>query len=277
MTVKSVQNFDFYIGIDLGGGKGKNTAVALLTAEKKGVSVRFVSRKNQNNEPFYDSQLLSYIHQQKGNAVLAIDAPLSLPTCLRCQRDPCLGISDCDDQVVKWFVNKGQALFDKKITDKHKSKHKPLITPYTQRACEVILHRKYGILPRETMGQGMGPLTSRAHYLRRKLSAHFTLNKNLIEVYPKATITTLLSRELALRYKRTASTWKVRAEILERLSDDLKFDIWREGCLQDDHCFDAVICAYTAFLWDRYAWDLPEEDRAIFEEDGWIYFPYPLQ
>ena len=31
---------------------------------------------------------------------------------------------------------------------------------YVQRAAEVILHRQHGILPRETLGQGMGPLTA---------------------------------------------------------------------------------------------------------------------
>src|SRR5690348_4412718 len=37
-----------------------------------------------------------------------------------------------------------------------------------------------------------------------------------------------------------------------------------------DHCFDAVISAYTAFLWARDGWDTP---GGVFEDDGWIVAP----
>ena len=49
--------------------------------------------------------------------------------------------------------------------------------------------------------------------------------------------------------------------------------MWREGCLQNDHCFDAVICAYTGYLWATEHWTLPDEDREVFAQDGWIWFP----
>ena len=150
---------------------------------------------------------------------------------------------------------------------------KPPTTPYTQRACEVVLHRVHGILPRETLGQGMGPLTARAHYLRRALEQRFTLNQNLIEVYPKATVHRLFGAEAARRYKREVNTWRTRAEILERLAEHLRFEVWREGCLSNDHCFDAVICAYTAHLWAREGWSIPRDGRDVFARDGWIWVP----
>jgi predicted nuclease with RNAse H fold len=270
----SRRDYTTFLGVDLGGGKGKNTAVARLeTNGEAGVSVVYVSTKTPppSSEPFYDPQLVSYIrdHVHEG-ALLAIDAPLSPSVCLRCQLEECVSLQTCDDPVVRWFREKGNDL----VTGGNgRSRAKPATTAYTQRACEVVLHKRYGILPRETLGQGMGPLTARAHYLRRALGPTFELNANLIEVYPKATIYALFGERPAKRYKREVGTWRTRAKILEALGHELSFDVWREGCLQNDHCFDAVISAYTGYLWAKQGWSLPVNDRAIFEEDGWIWFP----
>lgn len=263
--------FTRYIGVDLGGGKGKNTAVALVEADGDAARVRYVSRKDPDGLPYHDEQLLAYVRQHGAGALLAIDAPLTRTVCTRCTLPRCLGLEACPDPVVAWFRGPGNQLVSERI----RTGAKPPTTPYTQRACEVVLHRRYGILPRETFGQGMGPLTARAHYLCRALEQQFELDRNLIEVYPKATLTQLCGEERARAYKRTAGTWRIRAEILEQLGDRLRFDVWREGCLSDDHCFDAVICAYTGYLWAREGWTLPAEHRAVFETDGWIWFPRP--
>ena len=56
--------------------------------------------------------------------------------------------------------------------------------------------------------------------------------------------------------------------------DDLSFApqsrMAREDVLQNDHCFDAVVSAYTAYLWARDGWTTPD---GWFGEDGWIYAP----
>ena len=105
---------------------------------------------------------------------------------------------------------------------------KPKYTPYTQRASEVLLHEDHQILPRETLGQGMGPLTARAAYLTRALAATHRLNENLIEVYPKATLTQLFAARTAGRYKRSGDSPQTRLEILNALTD-LRFapGAWR--------------------------------------------------
>jgi len=229
------------------------------------VTVRFVSARTADGRPFFDGELLDYLRDHAEGALRAIDAPLLPSVCLRCRLEVCAGLEACQDPVVRWFARQSDG--------ERSPSGKPTTTAYTQRACEVLLHRREGILPRETLGQGMGPLTARAHYLRRALEPVFELNRNLLEVYPKATLHMLCGPEPARRYKRLANTWRVRAEILEKLQPELVFDIWREGCLQNDHCFDAVICAYTGYLWAREGWILPEEDRAVFEQDGWIWFP----
>lgn len=267
------RSFTTFLGVDLGGGKGKNTAVARIERSGDGARVVYVDTRAPSGQPFYDGPLLEYLCQHLEGALLAIDAPLSPSVCVRCRRDECASLAACDDPVVSWFRDKG----DRLVTDGNGRRgSKPPTTAYTQRACEVVMHRRYGVLPRETLGQGMGPLTARAHYLRRTLGPRYRLNANLIEVYPKATIVSLFGAELARRYKREVGTWQTRARILEALADELRFDVWREGCLKNDHCFDAVICAYTGYLWATQGWTIPATDRAIFEEDGWIWFP-PLE
>ena len=95
----------------------------------------------------------------------------------------------------------------------------------------------------------------------------------VIEVYPKATVHQLFGAERARRYKRQFNTWRIRAEILESLQNELTFQIWREGCLSNDHCFDALLSAYTGYLWAKHGWTFPQEYCEILEQDGWIWFP----
>lgn len=273
-------SFTTFLGVDLGGGKGKTTAVARLVAENGHARVVEVGTRvpgrNGKSPPFYDHLLVHYLREHAPGAVLGIDAPLTATACVRCQLPECLTLEHCEEPTVAWFRRAVgvPAPGDPRVHDgvDGRGGRKPLLTPYTQRACEVVLQRQHGIQPRETLGQGMGPLTARALYLRRALEGHFRLNENLLEVYPKATLVRLFGRDVR-HYKRHPDTWQVRARILERLADDLRFDVWREGCLGNDHCFDAVICAYTAYRWARDAWQLPADDRAVFESDGWIWIP----
>jgi predicted nuclease with RNAse H fold len=144
---------------------------------------------------------------------------------------------------------------------------KPLVTPYTQRAADLHLRRR-GILPRETLGQGMGPLTARAAHLVRALAEHFHLNENFVEVFPRATLELLGFRE---PYKKRIDR---RIDILAQLRD-LSFapGVWREECRQSDHVFDAVVCAYTGFLLSRDAWRVPPYAGEHTDKLGWIWVP----
>lgn len=268
-----MRNYSRFIGVDLGGGKGRNTAVAVLQPEESGVRVVYLSTRSPEQEPFYDGPLIRFIRRHQQGALLGMDAPLVSTVCVRCRLTDCPTLEACQEPVVRWFRDKGDEMVR---ASTWRGGHKPPTTPYTQRACEVLLHRKHGIMPRETLGQGMGPITARALYLHQALGDHFTLHKNLVEVYPKATIHMLFGAEAARRYKRGVDPWTVRAEMLEALGTQLRFEVWKQVCLDNDHCFDAVISAYTAYLWATEGWQLPEEDREVFEQDGWIWIPPPM-
>ncbi|MCS6914521.1 MAG: hypothetical protein RMK29_19170 [Myxococcales bacterium] len=296
--------FRTFIGVDLGGGKGKTTAVARLRLQQEpGRPPHVVVDDGGSGPGWYDGRLVPYLLRHAGEAVVAIDAPLTLPVCVRCSLPRCPGTAACQVEVVRWFERR------RPTAD---PAGKPSYTPYTQRVTEVLLHEEEGILPREALGQGMGPLTARAAYLRRALSGAYRLHHDLIEVYPRATLarlfpdaerpraprgivyrdgngrpTTLqpdqvqpaetqprtLSSHVARHYKRSGHARPVRERILESLPD-LRFGPgqWRESALQNDHQLDAVLCAYTAFLWARDGWELPA-DLPFLDEEGWIWVP----
>ncbi len=288
--------FQTFLGIDLGGGKGKNTAVARLeTAEDGRVEVAFVDTQAASGEPWYDTNLIDYIGLRSAGAVIAIDAPLTLPACVRCREEICPGMTDCVDPTIVWVREVGAQLVAESEAGRDEiaavpagrpigragaapRNGKPHTTPYTQRATEVVLHRRHGIQPRETLGQGMGPLTARAAHLVKALRRiGFKQHENLIEVYPKATIAQLWSPRTAQQYRRDTEAHDTRMKMLASLRGRLEFGAGtrfaKQKCVDNDHCFDAVVAAYTAYLWAHEGWTLPEDHRDVYEVDGWIWAP----
>ncbi len=269
----NARNFVHVLGIDLGGGKGKKTALATLRVDGALATVVDIAPRN-GALPFYDAALVETIRQYGDETLLCIDAPLTLPPCLRCAVPICPGQDACVDPSVvemRALSAEGDA-----TRGRDSRRGKPPITPYTQRATEVHLAHRIGIAAREGLGQGTGPLAARAAHLVRALADRFRLNENLIEAYPKATLSML---GLATPFKKHLRERETRARILEALSGELRFGpgVWRELCIQSDHLFEAVICAFTGFLWARDGWLLPpaaepRDDEARLR-DGWIWTP----
>jgi hypothetical protein len=124
------------------------------------------------------------------------------------------------------------------------------------------------------MAQSNWAIASRAAHLRRVLrTQNFEMNRSLLEVNPRCTIQALFGEEKARGYKRDADPWKTRAAIIEGMND-LCFAkssrLSREDVLRNDNCFDALLSAYTGYLWARDEWTMPE---GPFEDDGWIWAP----
>jgi hypothetical protein len=269
------RKFQHVLGIDLGGGKSKKTALATLRVDGSTATVVDIAPRT-GAPPFYDRTLLETIRAYGDETLLCIDAPLTLPPCLRCAVPVCPGQESCVDPAV--VEMRALAAAAPRDDDRDRRRGKPSITPYTQRTTEVYLACSTGIPAREGLGQGTGPLAARAAHLVRALADRFTHNENLIEVYPKAT---LVSLGLGTPFKKHLRERETRARILEVLSAELRFGpgVWRELCIQSDHLFEAVICAYTGFLWARDGWTLPASidgrDDAARLVDGWIWTPPP--
>ena len=267
------RHFIHTLGVDLGGGKGKKTALATLRADEQGATIIEIAPRT-GALPLYDSMLIDAIRSHGDDTLLCVDAPLTLPPCLRCEVPVCPGQDECIDSSVVEM----RAISAAGTAGERYRRGKPSITPYTQRTTEVYLAYRLGVVPREAMGQGTGPLAARAAHLTRALADRFRLNDNLLEVYPKGTLAAL---GFVRPYKKHLKERETRAEILEALSPELRFGpgVWRELCIQSDHLLDAVICAFTGYLWARDAWTLPEplsggstlpDTRRL---DGWIWLP----
>ncbi|HVR60335.1 MAG TPA: DUF429 domain-containing protein [Polyangia bacterium] len=266
------RDFKRVLGVDLGGGKGKKTAFAMLNVDAEGGRATVVEiAPRSGGLPLYDGPLVESIRGAADGTLLCIDAPLTLPPCLRCAVPVCPGQTACVDPAVIEMrrLAAGAAAAADPPSDRDLRRGKPPVTPYTQRPTEVFWAARLGIVPREALGQGTGPLAARAAFITRALADRFTLNRNLLEVYPKGTLHALGFQR---PYKKHLHERETRAAILEALSDELQFGpgVWREVCIQSDHLFEAVICAFTGYLWARDSWTAPE---GLDRPDGWIWIP----
>jgi hypothetical protein len=269
------RNFSHVVGVDLGGGKGKKTALATLRVDALAATVVEIAPRG-GARPFYDTTLIETIRQFGDGTLLCLDAPLTLPPCLRCEVPVCPGQDRCVDPAVvamRAIFAEASAADPELAGGRGARRGKPSLTPYTQRTTEVFLSHRLGLVPREALGQSTGPLAARAAHVTRALADRFRLNENLLEVYPKGTLAALgFSRP----YKKHLHEREMRARILDALSGDLRFGpgVWRERCVQSDHLFEAVICAYTGYLWARDGWVAPAPFDGLVG-DGWIWTPPP--
>jgi len=272
--------FSTFIGVDLGGGRGKTTAVAEVRSGPCGAEVFEVATR-AGRSPWMDDTLIGRLAVADPTRVIAIDAPLTQTACARCEQPVCPGAEACADPAVVWLRTTGRALVRKVAAEtvgatgprpQHAAQAR--LVPYVHRATDVVMTYQRGLLPLSALGAANGGIAARASQLRRRLrGAGYELHANLIEVSPAATIAALCGVRASRGYKRDADPWRTRATILERFTD-LSFApqsrMAREEVLGNDHCFDAVIAAYTAFLWARDGWQPP---GGVFDEDGWIVSP----
>lgn len=276
--------FQRFIGVDLGGGRGKTTAVAELRIGRAGAEVIEVATRAPR-QPWTDDSLIERLSPSAhpaGDLVIAIDAPLTQAACTRCELPVCPGMEACADPAVVWLRSEGRALVRQVAAETvggggarplHQAQAR--LAPYAHRATDVIMTYARGLLPVSSLGGANATIAARANQLRRRLrSAGFELHHNLLEVSPAATVAALCGVRAARGYKRDADPWVTRASVLEQLRDDLQFApqsrMAREDVLQSDHCFDAVISAYTAYLWARDGWEQPAD---FYATDGWITAP----
>ncbi len=136
-----------YLGIDLGGCAGNNTALVLLEDEKVVKSMRVAK------QPYSKcNQTLSYLIESMRPDIIAIDAPLSIPRKLY-------------DPTFKSFL---ENLNEGEITN-----------PYLFRETDYFICKTFGLRPMPPVGDRIGRITARAIDLQRRLGC------KLFEVYPK--------------------------------------------------------------------------------------------
>ena len=277
------RSFSRYVGVDLGGGRGKTTALAELRSGVSGAEVIEVATRSVAKQLWTDDTLINRLGEPSSDRVIAIDAPLTMTACNRCEIAVCPGMESCVVPAVVWLRTAGRTMVQEVAAEQVGSSLKrprlqhaaqARLAPYAHRATDVVMTYQRGLLPVSQLGTANSTITARAGQLRRRLrGAGYTLHENLLEVSPAATISALCGPRVARGYKHDADPWRTRAMILEQLTD-LSFApqsrMAREDVLGNDHCFDAVISAYTAYRWAREGWATPE---GVFADDGWIFAP----
>jgi len=263
--------FARFIGIALGGGRGKTTAVAELRIGRAGGVEVAEATLRAPGRPWTDDTLIERLGTATGDVALAFDVPLTAPACGRCREPVCPGMTACPDPAVVWLRTEGRALVSLPAGARTPQAR---LAPWQHRATDVLMTYKHRLLPATTLGSAVGSIASRAQHLVRRLAgAGFVRERDLIEVSPPATIAALCGERAARGYKRDADPWRTRAVILEQLAD-LTFApssrMAREEVLQNDHGFDAVITAYTAYRWARDNWVVP---AGVWSDDGWVHAP----
>ncbi len=291
--------FRRFIGVALGGGRGKSTAVARLELHPDGAPPELMvteatvreghrgsgpARAEPTHPPgvgyLRDEDLVAYLRRWADDFTLvACDAPLTLPPCSTCGLS-CPGTAACAVP----DVTQMRAMAERRGGARGR---KPTVTPYTQRLPELVLAAE-GLPVREALGQSAGPLTARAARLRRMMSPTLRLHENLIEVEPRGALVRMFGAKAAraARVGAQADVRMARARMLEDLRHRLRFrHVWPELVVRSRPVFRSVITAFVGSMWAREPWAPATQvhDSALAEAvarrgpawlaGGWIWIP----
>src|SRR5262249_57045665 len=94
--------FESFLGVDLGGGKGKTTAVARLRLRDGTLEV-LEATTAVDGEPWHDEKLIQYLKLHAEGAVLAVEAPLPPNASRRCPEPVCPSLVPCHNATISSF------------------------------------------------------------------------------------------------------------------------------------------------------------------------------
>lgn len=240
-----------FVGIDVGGPRGKTTAVAELEAKPDGAHVVFAEARHVGQR-WVDETLTAFLSTlTPDDTLVAMAAPLTLPACARCTLPTCPGHAQCVDPAVVWL-----------------RRNRPQQAPYSGRVTDVV---RAGV----PSPASMSPTAARAQHLLRVLSARgFVRGRHVIEVSPAHTLAAL--QPAWHHHRRHADAWAARADALASVNDLIYprgSAFAKDRTLAGTHMFDAIICAYTAYRAVTERWQIPSGFEEIAAADGWIWAP----
>jgi hypothetical protein len=242
-----------FLGIELGGAR--RTAIVALdffSSENKVFLAKVESPLSQEVEETPDEQIVRIVNSFEAFS-LGVDAPLSLPPCVQCEKD-CEGARLCKKESSVWMRNEAKR-------QKWGKGKLPLL--YAQRPVDLLLRgdwQEEAITPfpvDDSFGSSRAPLAIRMQYLKSKLHV-----EKMIEVNPRfslgelARVFGLSSREVR-KARDVEDGLDQRFTILESLSQPRKplphlflYNSDISALAQNLSAFDALICGYMAILQD---------------------------
>lgn len=265
-----------FAGVALGGGKTDKTAVAIVEyyPEQKRVFLRALREKIRSEGEVSGDQMLFHFltEEEPGLEIVALDAPLQLPKCIRCTLK-CPGFEACKQPEIRWLWNEHEARDAKKRPNK-------VFTPYTERCSEVYIanHLEEAFHPPHALGANAAPLAARAHFMARRLE-QVKRAPELIEVFTKLSIWRM-GRGLKvpkshLKFHRHAvDSDEARHFFLKQLMErELAFLYQQDmkAMVENPQAFDAFIASLTAFL--RFRGQTEKRPPHFPKGEMWIEFP----
>jgi hypothetical protein len=260
-----------FAGLSLGGGKADKACLAILEYYPKYHKIflaKIFDRIKSEENVSADTKIHEILGQYEGMIhTLALDAPLKLPTCLTCKAK-CPGYEACDESHIRWMWKYTQLRNEKK-------KPKKLFTPYTQRAVELHLASamEEPFHLSSAMGSNSAPLLARAAYITNRLDVP------TIEVFPKLSVwrigVSLHVLKSHLRsHKHSAVGEESRRGILKGLAEHNVAFVYEQDhrlMIENNHAFEAFICAMTAFL--EYLGQNEPRPEGFPPLEDWVSFP----
>jgi len=260
-----------FVGLSLGGGKADKACMAILEYYPKHHKVflaKIFERIRTEDNISADLKIHEILEQYDGMIhTLALDTPWRLPHCLSCKLK-CPGYEACGEDHIKWMWE-----YNKEHTAKKRPKK--LFTPYTQRAVELHLATELEepFLLSNAMGANAAPLLARAAFILRRL------NIPTIEVFPKLSIWRIglslhVLKSQLRSHKHAAVGEESRRGILKELGEHniaFVYDQDRRLMIENNHAFEAFICAMTAFL--EYKGQNEVRPRGFPKSEDWVAFP----
>lgn len=267
-TITEVHRF---IGISLGGGKADKACIAVMEyypQYKKVFLSRLIEKVKSDDNTSADLKIHEIIDQYHSALdTVAFDVPFRLPQCVNC-KCVCAGYEQCKEPHVKWMWEYTRKLHKKK-------KPRKLFTPYTQRCVEMYLSSEieepFNI--QHAMGANMAPLLARAMFITHRLRVP------CVEVYPKLSLwrigRSLHVMKSHLRFhKHSFGGDESRRAILHALSTHNVAFVYDQDVklmIENNHAFEAFICALTAFL--KFKGLTEPRPEGFPESEDWIEFP----
>tara|TARA_B100001248_G_C27390874_1_gene462283 strand:- start:1183 stop:1998 length:816 start_codon:yes stop_codon:yes gene_type:complete len=255
-----------YVGISLSGGKSDRTYIARLD-EYRGEKLVLSSLKQAGKGSLKKSSdriLIDEVSKIRHLKAVGVDAPLQLPTCIRC-RLRCPGYEVCKVAAVKTM---------RKLFETSSKKRKKVYSPYTERLAEHLINELEGAdYFSGAMGANHAPLTARALFLQKHFKA------KLFEVYPKLAYYRLAkSFGLPKKYlhaKRLSQEGdEARLRFLKHLSDQEGLFMYIQDVqhmVDNPFAFDAFLVSLSLYLNNKKLTE--KRPRNLPKSELWPLFP----
>lgn len=264
--------YQSFMGISLGGAKSDRTCAAIVEyyPRQKKIFLARLYENLQSPKPdvSLDRELIKLIRSERTCHLVAINAPLDLPKCLRCKKK-CPGIEGCREPEILWLWQS----YRRRVG---KTKNTKLFAPYIERCAELFLayDLEESFHYSHALGANTAPLTARMYFLKRQMK-----EISFIETYPKLTLWRIgkslkLADEKLLGYRHALKGEKLRSFILDALVATgfvFLYDQDRRILVNQVWCFEAFLSALTALF--KHLNLCEPRPRNFPKEAGWIEYP----